>query len=225
MAGFGAPATEVNGFENEITVANNINNGTDEITIIAAYDQVSTLSVNALKGNNTITLQSSTDANNFNTGAKKYLCLEGISQDDNYEVIDITGNQLTVSPDLTRNYSSNCPVFLVKAITYCIDFTDPNHPCLRRDENTGGGAQQLAENIEDLQLAYQDKDGNWFDNPPVAGDIRAVRINILARTSREDPNWRLGIRPAIEDHAGAEERDGYRRRLLTTVVKVRNMGL
>lgn len=113
----------------------------------------------------------------------------------------------------------NGTVALFKDIAY---FIDPNGPVLRRSVN-GSSAQPLAENIEDLQFAYQDEDGNWFDSPPSVQDIRSVRINILARTGKVDPDFG-GSRPTIEDHA-AGSTDNYRRRLFTTVVRVRNMGL
>ena len=225
MAGFGMPETAVNGFSDPINPANNVTNGTDEITVVSAYRQVSTLSANASRGASSITLQSSADAAKFNTTTRRYLYLDGISEDDNYEVTSISGPQLTLTPNLTRDYSANCPVFLVKAITYRVDFTDPDHPSLIRDENTGDRALLIAQDIEDLQLAYQDVSGNWYNNPPSVDDILAVRINIIARTAREDPKWAgNGIRPAIEDHSVGNP-DGYRRRILTTVVEVRNMGL
>lgn len=226
MAGFGKPAASVNGFSDAITAGNNVNDNTDQITVVAAYDELSTLSANAPMGATTVTLQSAADAANFDTGMKKYLCLGGAPETDCYTVIGIVGDQLTVSPNLRRDYSSGYPAFLVKAVTYAVDWTDPNRPILSRDENTGVGAEALGSNIEDLQLAYQDVSGNWFDNPPAAEDIRSVRINILARTPYEDSDFDgEGTRPAIEDHAQADESDGYRRRLLNTVVRVRNMGL
>lgn len=68
---------------------------------------------------------------------------------------------------------------------------------------------------------------------PAACPIRAVRVNILVRSSREnpDPRFRNQNLPAefalIEDHdrTGLGIQDGFRRRLLTSVVKFRNLGL
>jgi type IV pilus assembly protein PilW len=226
MAGFGKPAVAVNGFLNAITAGNNVNNSTDQITVVAAYDEVSTLAANAPFGAANVTLQSAADAGEFDTGTKRYLCIGGTSQSDCYTVTGIIGNQLAINPSLTRDYGSGCAVFLVKAITYAIDWTDPNCPRLNRNENLGGGAQALAENIEDLQLVYQDANGNWFHNPPVPGDIRSVRVNVLARTTHQDPDAASFNQPQLEDHiANLNGPDGYRRRLLTTVVKARNMGL
>jgi hypothetical protein len=105
-------------------------------------------------------------------------------------------------------------------------FIDPNGPVLKRSKN-GQQAKTLAENIEDLQIAYQlSGDATWYDTlspTQQVQDIRSVRINVLARTDKMDPHF-SGKRRAIEDHAEGNA-DKYRRRLLTTVINVRNMGL
>ena len=228
MAGFGMPVISVNGFSNAITPAidnnanggNNVLIGTDQISIVTGYRQISTLASAATQGATTITLNS--NGNQFDTNTKQYVCIDAIFSNDNYVVSGAGSNTLTLSSGLTRNYNQGAPVFLVKAITYSVN----DAMFLTRDENTGGGAQPLVPNIEDLQFAYQLNDGSWSNAPAVPGNIRAVRINVLARTSQKDPQWAgLGIRPAIEDHAAATVKDGYRRRLLTSVVEVRNLGL
>lgn len=101
-------------------------------------------------------------------------------------------------------------------------FVDSNGPTLMRSVN-GSAAQPVADNIEDLQFAYQDEDGNWFNTPPSVQDIRSVRINVLASTDRGDSQL-IGRRPQIEDHATGGP-DNRRRRLLATTVRVRNLGL
>jgi type IV pilus assembly protein PilW len=111
-------------------------------------------------------------------------------------------------------------------IAYFIDVEPDGSPVLKRSIN-GQPAQTLAENIEDLQIAYQlSGDATWHDTlspTQQVQDIRSVRINLLARTDKMDPHF-SGKRQAIEDHA-AGNADKYRRRLLTTVINVRNMGL
>lgn len=54
--------------------------------------------------------------------------------------------------------------------------------------------------------------------------IRAVKIWVLARTSREDRSFNNNSTYVVSDQV-LTANDGYRRRLLTTVVKCRNMGL
>ena len=55
---------------------------------------------------------------------------------------------------------------------------------------------------------------------------RLVRVSILVRTAREDRSFPLiGVRPQVEDRAAAGANDQFRRRLLRSVVKIRNLGL
>jgi len=97
----------------------------------------------------------------------------------------------------------------------------------------GDGATTV---VEDLQFAYQVA-GNtttWYNTPTEASasnaDIRMVRINITVRTAVEDatvadaePAARFD-QPALEDHTtGLNTDDGFRRRVYTTVVKLRNL--
>ena len=241
MAGFGMPIVSlfnINGFEHAITAVNNDTNagntildGTDQITVITGYRQVSTLSSAAPQGASQITLVSGGDK--FNDTTKKYVCIDGITSGDTYEIASRSGDTLTLTYSLTRGYKAGALVFLVKSITYSVN-TD-----FELTRNEGWGAQPLAFNIEDLQLAYQLSDGAWTATIGGAGtvapptidqldNIRAVRINVLSRTPREDLEYRKTdpfVRPAIEDHAAAGAGDGFRRRLLTTVVEVRNLAL
>jgi hypothetical protein len=225
MAGFGKPIGNVNGFTNAITPANNFLNGTDQITVVTGYRQISTLASAAGADATTITLAG--NGNQFNTTAKSYVCIDGIGPIDNYEITGISGNTLTVSPALHRGYSAAAPVLLVKAISYNVNASG----VLTRNENTGGGAQTLSTNIEDLQFSYQLDDDSWSNAPSDPTTIRAVRINVLARTRFQDlkpggDNGTIGQKPDIEDHdVNNVTQDGYRRRLLTSVVEVRNLGL
>jgi prepilin-type N-terminal cleavage/methylation domain len=231
MAGFGKPAGAVNGFSNAVSPAinndatsgNNILNGTDQITIVTGYRQISTLSSAATQGATTVALNGNGDT--FDTGTKKYVCIDATSQNDNYVISGATSSSLTLSPGLTRDYKQGAAVFLVKAITYSVN----DARVITRNENIGGGAQTIAPNIEDLQLAYQLADDTWSNAPASPEDIRAVRINVLARTRFEDhrpgQSGTIGQRPDVEDHDVNNVTDGFRRRLLTSVVEVRNLGL
>jgi type IV pilus assembly protein PilW len=233
MAGFGQPIGAVNGFSDAVTPAinndatsgNNVLTGTDQITIVTGYRQISTLASAAGPDSTTITLVANGDQ--FNTTTKSYVCIDGVGKMDNYTVTGISGNTLTLSPALHRGYLVDAPVLLVKAITYSLN----DSRVLTRNENTGGGAQTIATNIEDLQFAYQLTDDSWVNTTTSPENIRAVRINVLARTRFEDRGTSesgrvLSQRMDIEDHnVDNVTKDGYRRRLLTSVVEVRNLGL
>ncbi|MCK5244375.1 MAG: PilW family protein [Desulfobacterales bacterium] len=130
------------------------------------------------------------------------------------------------NPGGLDDWASKGTVALFAETAYFIDVKSDGSPVLKRSIN-GQPAQTLAENIEDLQIAYQlSGDATWYDTlspTQQVQDIRSVRINVLARTDKMDPHF-SGKRQAIEDHA-AGNADKYRRRLLTTVINVRNMGL
>jgi prepilin-type N-terminal cleavage/methylation domain-containing protein len=198
MAGYGgnmlAIFGNINGFTNMITPADN------SITILLA-DQVGVLKQNATKDTNQLKV---TNASLFNTDKKKYLCLNGLN---NYLIQSIVTDTITLTTSLTEDHLINESVYIVKAITYNLGLSG-GKTVLRRNENTGGGAQPLAENMESLQFTYFDVDGNVTSNPP---DIRMVRVAVTSKTNRSDPEYKGG--------------DGYRRRTLSSNIKVRNMGL
>ena len=107
--------------------------------------------------------------------------------------------------------------------------------------------EPLAEGVEDLQLvkgvdmaadglgvenaASADADewrfNNAADTDPNTGTLRAIRITMIARTtSGLIGNLKSFNRPAAEDHAAAAANsDNYRRRILKTLVEVRNMSV
>lgn len=83
----------------------------------------------------------------------------------------------------------------------------------------------------DLQVNADGSTAALATEVPIAGDqdacrIRAVRVSILVRTARQDPSFPLiGERPQVEDRDAAGTNDRFRRRLLQSVVKIRNLGL
>ena len=97
-----------------------------------------------------------------------------------------------------------------KAITYKLqwDTGDPSVPVLVRVEN--GVSEVLADNIEALQIRYTLKNGTVTDSPGNPDNIRVVSIGLTARTKMGDPQLRG---------------DGYRRRELSSLIVVRNMGV
>ena len=144
---------------------------------------------------------------------------------------------------------SGRPVYLVEDVTFCVD-AGSSLRRIRRNANvaacTGQASsddEEIAQNIEDLQFAYamdaddngqtDDMDGSGtinsadFMNGIMVTDpdtIRAVRINVLARADRADPNFRAqGNPPAgIENRAHVPTNDDFRRRWWQTIVTMRN---
>jgi type IV pilus assembly protein PilW len=95
----------------------------------------------------------------------------------------------------------------------------------------------FAENIDALNFVYLDgasppnvldDDGSGNVTTSIS-QIRSVQISVVARTGRKDPqytdttayyNQQDAVNPIL-----AAQNDGYRRKLLTTEVKCRNLGL
>lgn len=136
------------------------------------------------------------------------------------DILDAAGNingftQIITPVDKTNHVGKNDDQITIiiadKAITYRLqqDNTDPTKPVLVRDENTGVGGQVIAENIEDLQIRYTLSNGTETDSPGNPDQIKMVKITITGRTRIADPQ---------------SSGDGYQRRELSSIIKVRNFG-
>jgi prepilin-type N-terminal cleavage/methylation domain-containing protein len=176
----------------------NVNQNDDQITIIGAFEQVSTLAVEQSGGK--VTIQLDEKASDFDLKYRKYICVGGLETHIIKE-IDPATNTITLNDNLVNKYAGGTPVYKVKAITYQLrwDNKNPNMPVLTREDNTeGGGSQVVAENIENLQFEF---DG-----------VRMVKVTVTARTSMSDPEFKGGV-------------GGFRRRTIASNILVRNMGL
>jgi len=234
MAGFGGKNENTNGKNDIITVFGNVNGSvniinavdnspradnvrnSDEVTVVAAFERQGRLDQNANAGDATLTIIYDDAGKKFNTGMRKYLCINGR---DNYEVTAEAGNVLTINPTLRRAYTvrdgagaliqPETPVFLVRAIQYGLRVDANGIPVLFRDQNTGGGRQTVAEYIEDLQFRYVLADTTEVDVPANPQDVRGVKITIQARTQMSDPQLKDGV--------------GFHKRTLNTYVDLRNL--
>ena len=171
----------------------------------------------------------------------------------NSSTVTLSSNLSYQYPFLDTTGDTNCdtgrPVYLVEDVTFCVDA----NATLRRIRRnavlpacTGAVTsdnEAIAENIEDFQLAYavdansdgqiDDLDGSSmlddgdFVNGGAVADpatIKAVRINVLARTDKADVNIQgLGNPPAlIENHPLVQPNDSFKRRWWQKIVKIRN---
>jgi prepilin-type N-terminal cleavage/methylation domain-containing protein len=91
--------------------------------------------------------------------------------------------------------------------------------------------QPLADNIEDLQIAFVLSDGtvcgragNSVDDPALCDPtrVRAIRYTLVARSSSTVPGFTQGHAGGFEDEPQAAAADGYLRRSLTSEIEVRN---
>lgn len=207
MAGFGglnyvlSLSGGVNGFSEIITPS-----GDNVITIVGGFKQIrrdngDPILVSSVSGNKII-LNYATDK--FDEEKHKFISIGGL---ESRKVESRSGKELTLDNPPSFNHPSGTPIFKIQAITYSVG-TSGGKAVLRRDENTGGGAQPLAENIENIRFEYFDADGNTTTNPK---DIRMVRVSVTAKTERPDPEFKEG--------------DGYRRRTIASIINIRNIGV
>jgi len=218
MAGFGGVGDVLGGGVNGPTEvitsppSNNSITNNNNITIVGGFKQVSTLAAEAAGGQSQVTLASAADASQFDGAAHHFISIGGTESNI---VSSRAGATLTLSNPLKLTYKItdqlgnpvSVPIFKIQAITYLCGVSD-GKPVLQRNENTGGGPQPLAENIENIQFEYFDANGALTVNP---ANIRMVRATVTARTDRADPDLKGG--------------DGFRRRTIASNIHVRNMGI
>jgi len=167
--------------------------------------------------------------NDLNTTTRKYgiLVKNDLSAAEFFEVDSPAGN-ITPPGGLTANYTENDWIFRADIIIYRID-EDATNPSLRKrnlgSDNIVNPYQVVAENIDNLQFRYLLSDGTWTHNP--AGqepNVRAVEISLLARTANTNRGYTDTNTYNIGD-VSPTPNDSYRRKLLCSIVKTRNIGL
>jgi type IV pilus assembly protein PilW len=216
---------------NDSDAGNNRMNGTDAIAIVYAEKTLGL--VTSIPAASTIQLNQAFDCPSYitsETHAGKV-----------YQVSSCSGNQITLNNFPASSFVINENVFAVNAVEYRVGRTanpSDSYFVLRRND-----APLIGDNnfpiVEDMQIAYQLAGSNdWIYDQAVdtwpAGktfaDIRMVRISITVRTAIQDATVQDAAattqfnQPPLEDHTtNLNGPDGYRRRVYSTVVKLRNL--
>lgn len=207
MAGFGTVSMVLPVTIGGRTFNNEVNLDTPAVGALTIVSAMGSTTLAGIPATNKITVNSLTDSQGntlFDTGDKRYISIGGV---ESYTITNIAGNTLTLSGNLTYNHPVNTPIFGVRAISYQVGVVD-GIPTLLRDENTGAGAQPLADNIEALQFGYLDANGDPTANPL---NIRIVQVTLRARTNDSDPYYKSD--------------GGFRKRTIASNVHLKNMGL
>ncbi len=153
--------------------------------------------------------------------------VDAVSSISNQITVSIAGSELAA----VGVGSNNVDLVAIPAHVYEIN---ANNQLLRN-----GAA--VADDIEDLQIAVfldddDDRivdageyrgDGVGADFDPAAEDLstaRIIRTNLLIRTRLEDPENSQGRYQSSENRAAGTASDGYRRRLYTSSILLRNIG-
>jgi len=208
----------------------NIKDNTDVIIIVKASSEGRRLVAgeDATAGIITLTsrdLDVDGDDDLNNTGQKYgILAKEDLSAAEFFEVDSAAGN-ITPPGGLTQNYDVGDWIFRADVIIYRIDENATNPSLRRRNFGQDNGYQVVAENIDNLQFRYLLSDGTWTHNP--AGqepNVRAVEISLLARTANTNRGYTDTNTYNIGD-VSPTPNDAYRRKLLCSIVKTRNIGL
>lgn len=217
MAGFGSiqgvlPVTFLGGTRNYTNVVNPDAPVAGALTIVSAIGGAAALlkqpgdSVGAMVlASNQIQVSALAE---FDTNNKRYISIGGL-ESNSITAIDGANNILTLNTDVGNFYNTNGStlVYAIRAISYRIMIDATGSPILRRDENTGGGFQPMADNIEAIE--FRNPDGSTPLNP----NSMSMQVTVTAITDRPDPELLKG---------GG---DGYRRRQFTSIILQRNRGL
>nr|NJM02673.1 prepilin-type N-terminal cleavage/methylation domain-containing protein [Desulfobacula sp.] len=93
----------------------------------------------------------------------------------------------------------------------------------------GSGFQPIAENFQAVEFFYLMADGTWTLAPAATAldDIRGVRISLLVRAALPDSKFTNTMTYTSASGAtwNSPYNDQFRRRLLTTTIHCRNLGL
>lgn len=211
-AGFGVPddlssvqrvigCPGINGYTERVTLQDGVGAGTtDVITIVGGFRLVGNINANYTSGSTTLVL---TDTGIVNNNDKSYISIGGMTLAIVSSVDSST--TLTLQSGLNKSYPVGVPVYLVENRTYSVTVAGELQRTVRDSGNAGcitspDGPDTIAENIEDLQIAFEvDTNGDGipdafrYDVGNIAlgaGDvILRIRVNLLAQTARPDPNF------------------------------------
>jgi len=220
----------------------------DRISAVFAYGSVVTSSRTALDStDNVVTV---TDASQLAVGDT--LLVTNFAVGHIVEISGVSGSDLTLASTNrcllsypTGGYPAGSMVIRALHAEFYVADQD-GIPTLFMDPDSGGAApaEPLAEGIEDLQVAIgidSATDGisdvenagagldEWWHNVagevmPVTGLIRAVRLTLVARSTGKLTGTASSSLPDVEDRVGSPPLDSYRRRVLTSIVEIRNLG-
>ena len=228
--------------QNNVPGGSGVKNNTDEIVIVKANTITSTsiinfgvLGDNDSAAGNTITLNdlvigAGDNEIDLNDSGKRFgvMVKQDLGMAEFFEITQGSGGppfSTTVGSGFTETYGPGDLIYKVDVVIYRVDEDATNPDLRRRNLGSDNGYRVVAENIDNLQFRYLLSDGTWTNNPVgQEPNVRAVEISLLARTANinrgyTDPNtYNIG-------DVSPTPNDAYRRKLLCSIVKTRNIGL
>lgn len=197
-----------------------IRDGTDAIVIVRAGGEPEVLGGGDLAGNASISIGNLTDV------VSSY----GLLVKDDLRTADLF--RLGETPNLGEHYFEGDLLFRADVIIYRIQMVNGRPVLQRRNLGNDNGYQTVAEDIDNMQIRYQLSNGLWqdqinTDSTNHSGNVRAVEVTLVGRTALRqrgytDTNtYNFANNPAPH----LNPNDNFRRKVFTTTVKTRNVGL
>ena len=152
------------------------------------------------------------------------------------EILTAAPGLLDFTADLNGDGDTDDPNEHMIYWLYDLDADGASDELVRDDVNSGAGPQLLAENIDQLNYVYLDESRNALNDmttpvdPAVLPDIRSIQVTMVARSGAMDRKYTNNNTYQNQNPGGSEviytaAGDNFRRRLLSTEIKCRNLGL
>jgi type IV pilus assembly protein PilW len=152
------------------------------------------------------------------------------------QILTAAPGQLEFTADLNGDGDTDDPNEHMIYTLYDTDADGTSDALGRNDVNSGAGTQLLAENIDQLNYVYLDESRNALNDmttsvdPAVLPDIRSIQVTMVARSGVIDSDYTNNETYQNQNPGGSEviytaPGDHFRRRLLSTEIKCRNLGL
>ena len=158
------------------------------------------------------------------------------TRDADAQILTAAPGQLEFTADLNGDGVTDDPNEHMIYTLYDTDADGTSDALGRNDVNSGAGTQLLAENIDQLTYVDLDESRNALNDmatsvdPAVLPDIRSIQVTIVARSGVIDSDYTNNETYQNQNPGGSEviytaAGDNFRRRLLSTEIKCRNLGL
>jgi type IV pilus assembly protein PilW len=209
-----------------------VNVGTDALVILKAGTQPAKLQAAESATGTSVNVDLS--GAGINTTSSKYglLVKNDLRTADFFEL----ASSGTVAWTLAESYQGNADpdkadmVFRSDIVIYKVknDATTGRPMLYRKNLGSDNGYQPVAENIENLQVRY------YLENDPVPKDtltaatqnrVRAVEIFLVGRTAFTQKGYTDTETYNIANNPNPNPGGPYRRKVLSTIIKTRNIGL
>jgi type IV pilus assembly protein PilW len=152
------------------------------------------------------------------------------------EILTAAPGLLEFTADLNGDGDTDDPNEYMIYTRYDTDADGTSDALGRDDVNSGAGTQLLAENIDQLNYVYLDGSRNALNDmttpvdPAFLPDIRSIQVTMVARSGVIDSDYTNNETYQNQNPGGSEviytaAGDNFRRRLLSTEIKCRNLGL